>query len=516
MFRFLLTFLLVAGLFGVMPRSAAATPFDGATEIHFPWVPFGSIIEDPRGFPDSGPYFGHISIQNLEDAEIIVFVILVRAYGEGILMEEPINFGPHESTTVIPEQMFVLPGVEGSAITLKAFIPAMGMEPAKIGAVMRTVSPVQSSPASETSSAQITVSGYTGLSEYGLGSPLTLPVAQTNSNWNTLIRVTNFQEVASHEIAVTLFPAGGGLALGPYIQNAPPGQTRTFDLLDLGVPEDWVGSAYITSDGPIAAIAERVKNETNMLIINPSRAPMQSSDTQVAGLVFRDWNFWNTGIAIQNLEAHPNEITIEFFEADGTLAHSETLVLPALRMNFVYLPASPPGEEEPFVGSALLSGDHPFHAVIDEVKYFGDDPDTGHAMSYTADYQSATAGQSLSLPLFHKGNPGTGGGDTSGIQIFGLEGEAQVEIEFFDEMGNSMPGAVIETTISQGEGFTAYSMFMHELPDGFTGSAVVRNVSLYDGPTTRIVAVSNLVNYDVEYDGSTSFNMMRFWIDPPF
>jgi hypothetical protein len=512
--RFLLTLLLAVGLSGGMAEPASATPLEGPTKLYFPWIPFGSIIEDPRGFPDAGPFFGTVTIQNLENDTIDVSVYATATYEDLMPQVHVLQLAPHASTTIVPDQIFTAPGIDGTGLFIEGMRHSNSL-PATISAVMRTMSPATGDPATETSNANITVAGHTAHSEYGVGYEHTLPVVQTNSNWNTLIRVTATEIGLQGEVSVVLLPSAGDIALGPFTKSVDAGQTATFDLLGLGVSEDWVGSAWITSDLPTVAIAERIKNETNMLIINASRTLMQSSTTQVASLVFRDWNYWNTGIAIQNLEALPNTVQIDFYGTDGSLEHSESLPIPAARMDFVYLPASPPGEEEPFVGSAVLTGEHPFHAVVDEVKYFGDDPDTGHAMSYNVDYVMATPGQSLALPLFQKGDPIGGGGDTSGIQLFSFEGQADVEIEFYDESGASIPEALIELTIGEHEGETAYSMTMVEIPEGFTGSAIVRNVSLGDGPVTQITAVSNLVNYDVQYDGSSSFNMHRFWFDPP-
>jgi hypothetical protein len=53
-------------------------------------------------------------------------------------------------------------------------------------------------------------------------------------------------------------------------------------------------------------------------------------------------------------------------------------------------------------------------------------------------------------------------------------------------------------------GLTSYTHDL-DLPENFQGSAIVQ-VLFGDG---AIVGASNIVNYDVEFDGSSSYNMVR-------
>jgi hypothetical protein len=58
--------------------------------------------------------------------------------------------------------------------------------------------------------------------------------------------------------------------------------------------------------------------------------------------------------------------------------------------------------------------------------------------------------------------------------------------------------------------YTAYVWDIEELPAGFRGTAVVRNAGSGPGMAPAITAVSNLVNYEVQYDGSSAFTLVRF------
>jgi hypothetical protein len=514
--RLVLAFGLAAGFFLSGISAGSASSHQGPSCLFFPWLPDGTAIDDPRGFDPSGPYHGTVTIQNLENEPINVFFTTVdRCQDQDLGGEQVIGLAASRSITLNASQLGIPEGSGGGIVA--AGRRTSDQEPATIAGVQRQTSPQVAGFNTDTSDAHITVTGYTALTESGVDDEVVLPIAQTNSNWNTLIRVTNFDSDFGTQVELVLHEAGGGGTLGPYTLPLFQGDTGTFDLLDLGVPDGWIGSAVITTDPerPVAAVAERVKNETSMLIINPSRTIDQSDHVQFAGLVFRDWFHWNTGISIVNLENDVNEIDITFYGIDGDEVHSDSLSIPPNGMDFLYLPASPEGEEDPFVGSAVIEGTKLFHGAVDEVKYFGDDPDTGHAMSYTVDHQYALPGKSLALPLVQKGDPMTGGGDTSGIQIFNVtEHVAEVEIMFYDDLGVPALGAPITVALDPYEGYTAYTMFIDDLPPGFLGSAVIENTFPLEIPAgAAIVAVSNLVNYDVQYDGSASFNLTVFGPD---
>jgi hypothetical protein len=504
--RLILAVALSAGmLFSAIPAAAEPAEHHNQTQRYLPWVPYAEVISDPRGFPDSGPYYGLITVQNLENEPVKLEFHPTFLYGGGGAFASPeVILEAHGSTTLSPTTVAFELIPQSSGVWTNAR-KVSDDSPARIAAVMRQVSPTMPSPPSSTSGAHITVSGYTALSYAGVAStPRIIPIAQTNSNWNTLIRLTNFETAENAFVTVTLRQHGGGQWTQLPGITIPSGQTHTLNMYDL-VPQGWIGSVNISSASHVGAIAERVKNETNMLLLNTSRSQAQSSTVQVAPLVFRNWHHWNTGIAVVNHGFQQNELTVTFLSPEGSQVHQESLSLGDRQMDFIYLPA---GDGEPFMGSALIEGTLPFTAVVDEVKYFGNDLDTGHAMSYSADYLLAEPGHALAFPLFRRGNPQTGGGDTSGIQIFNIVGEADVQILVYDQSGNlAMPPESF--TLSTHHGHTFYSMNLDALPVGFTGSVVVRNRAT-GGQWSSIAAVTNLVNYDVQYDGSASFNARRF------
>jgi hypothetical protein len=491
------------------PASASKQPPDGVPRLYLPWIPTGAVIDDPRGFPSSGPYYGTVTVQNLEDEEIILYY---KATADPENFSDLANFhttlvGPRASRTIAIPQLQLAADVDGTGVVLAARKSANPASIARIAAVQKQAAPVAIDVDAKTHAGHMTVGGYSALVPFDIAPVIRLPIVQTNSNWNTLIRATNFEAWEDDvEIHLTLRPAGGGEAL-QFTKVADAGETVTFDLLELGVPEEWVGSAMLSSAEVIGAVAERVKNETNMLIVNSARSAPFNGELQYAPLVFRDWFHWNTGISVVNVEAVPIDVAITYYGMDGEVLDTDDLTLPADSMDFVYRPSGLE-EDDSFVGSAAVDATGRFLAVVDEVKYLGDDDDTGHAMSYAVESDAiASAGQSVALPLFQKGSSNDGQGDTSGIQLFNPgSGWVQFSIWVYDQFGVPVlydPGIMLEGK----HGYTFYAFAEQDLPDGLTGAVVVGVIaSQGDG---ALVAVSNNVNYAVQFDGSVSFNLFR-------
>src|SRR5699024_7575899 len=135
-------------------------------------------------------------------------------------------------------------------------------------------------------------------------------------------------------------------------------------------------------------------------------------------------------------------------------------------------------------------------------------------MSYvTEGPHEADLGQELALPLAQKGNPATGSGDTSGIQLFNTDADDSVRAEIVIYGANGLPvGPTVQNNDADPIGITVpahgnYTLYTHnlsELSSGFRGSVVV----YHDGGQGELVGVSNNVNYDVSGDGSTAFNLI--------
>jgi hypothetical protein len=512
--RGLIVLALATSAFLAVMLPAGASDAPSPVYVYFPWVPNGITIDDPRGFGTTGPYFGTIRVTNPLDEPVRVFV--TPTANGGILDGGStfiLNLAAYESTFIYPVQLQIPPG-EGSGAMLWGE-RASDETPAPIAAVLKQASPTPATTTFKTDESHEIVSGYTGIAGEQIGNMAVLPIVQTNSNWQTIIRATNLDPGFQNTISVTLYEADGGGTLGPFEQIVQTGDTATFDLLDLGVPDGWVGSAVISANLDVAAIAERVKNETNMLIINPSRYPELGQLTptvdQYAPLVFREWFDWNTGISLANLAGVSNDVVVRFYAPDGTHVHTEELTLPPNGMNFIFLPGG--AGDAAFVGSAIIESQAPVYGVVDEVKYTGDQADgAGHAMSYVVDqgYEAATQGQWLVMPLYQKGDQDTGLGDTSGIQLFNPSDEPVSYWYTRRNTDGTSTGAVIPIDpLGPKQGTTIYALDTPGLPSGFSGSIII----YVFGGNGGLVGISNNVNYEVQHDGSAAFNLVR--VTPP-
>jgi hypothetical protein len=151
------------------------------------------------------------------------------------------------------------------------------------------------------------------------------------------------------------------------------------------------------------------------------------------------------------------------------------------------------------VGGAIILSDNPVAAVIDGVKYFGNDANVGQAFSYSATGNVFT---SQAAPLVQKGNPSTGLGATSGINFLNPNSTATTVTTYWinpSGFGASNFAPSVVWVPAYATGFT-YTMFQHNLPNGFYGSAYV--VSDYP-----IAATTANVDYQVAGDGTAIWNL---------
>ena len=370
-----------------------------------------------------------------------------------------------------------------------------------------------------------------------------LPIVQTNNGWNTAIVVTNVSGKTT-SVSATFYAAGGQGYAGPSVallsgESLGPGASVRVDLReDAGFPEGEVGSVWIDASNAVVAVAFRHKPATAMMlttVAQPRTDDAAASPTLKFGpLVFRAYNGWNTGINIANLSSTTNRVTVTYYTYAGTVVATEAVTIPPQGMEYVYTPASGNvGLAAHQITAVRIAGQYPLAAAIDAVKYLGG-PGQGHAMSYAAG-RALAGGQVVSadsahvvrtlpvsgrmlyqallgLPLVQTGNPTTGLGDTSGINLYNpdLGNPVTVWVQFLDSAGVPVAPTADATDAEQplsfplpaGAGATVYTLDYHELPAGFVGSAVVG----VEG-NGALVGVSNNVNYAVGGDGSGAFNL---------
>jgi hypothetical protein len=473
---------------GAVDLASADEHLPYSKTVIFPWLPNGAMLGT------MGPFYGAITVQNLEES---IAYLSVQA---GALPPKTRVLPANGSLSMRAQEI----GVPAPGAAVWVWARKADDSLARIAAVAKLSAPVPPDVPnleSRTSAAHQVVDGYTGLTEDDVSQVLVLPIVQTNSGLNTVIHV---QYVCcgqpQEDVIFELRAAGGG---------APITTTRKLNLsditsvdlsLDLGIPAGFVGSAIVRSEGLVLAVAERYKPSTNMLIINPARRRFDCDTPHYAPLVFNNYFNWNTGISIADLSGATNNVTVTTYTTGGVVIDTTELTIPPSGMQFVYTPAS--GTGDGFVGAAIITGSQALCATVDEVKYTGDQPDVGHAMSYPTTPFAAEAAQALGLPLAQKGYLATGHGDTTGIQIFNpSDEEALITVVAWAQDGTQE--WVENYAIPAKESRTVYSMSI-DLPEGFLGAALVP----VGGGAGKVVAVSNNVNYAVQYDGSSSFPLV--------
>lgn len=390
-----------------------------------------------------------------------------------------------------------------------------------IAGVAKLVSPVAST-SGRTSAQQESVSGYTALPqtdvEIGGQHALVFPIVQTNTGWDSVLHITNFDSRNNCSVTVTLYQSPSGYSdpsYGQFIKLLKKGETWHIDLKEQGVPDGWVGQAWVDSDCRVAATVDRVKaaqpwgTPVNMALTNQALPQHAGNEVQALPLVFQGYNGWNTGLSMANLsDVAPANVQITYYNSAGVAVGTESRVIQPRAMEFVYKPSTTDVGIGGF-GHALVVSTQPVLVAVDSVKYTGSDQDVGQALGYVAQSGTDIPHGQLYMPLFQKQGLLSGGNDNSGVALFNAgDRPVRVSIMFYSSTGSptapTLTAPIIASIPAHG-GYIAYAPSYGEMPGGFQGSVVVTQLDGL-GP---IVGVSNNVNYDVQFDGSAAYNMPR-------
>lgn len=401
-----------------------------------------------------------------------------------------------------------------------------------LGGVVKMAAPQALISAAWTGTGHESVTGYTSLPvEDVWTSPRSwvFPIIQTNNGWNSVMHITNFGG-GNCSVNVDLYqtptragaPGASGPSEGHFSELLAAGETWHIDLVqDYGWPADWIGTAFITADCGVAASVDRLKaaqpwgDPVNMAVTNVAQPTFGNWSEVYAPLVYQNYNGWNTGISIVNLdESNNNNVQVQFYNRDGTLVHSESLTIPPRAMEWLYLPErtdlGTQGLSQAVIRS--LSGLN-LAAAVDSVKYTGIDQDVGQATSYLAQQgtRAARPGEGaqnglLSVALFQKQFGLTAQQDNSGIAYFNANtgAPATIEARFYDGAGFLVAPTLVNpivVNLPPAGGGILYAPWYGEMPFGFRGSVVLEVTQ--GGP---VACVSNNVNYQVQFDGTATYN----------
>jgi len=530
-------------------------------------VTFAAVYNGETLPGNVGPIWTTVVVQNLEALPI---EIRLRNQRVGGTIRGPFTLAPRATRAFTAAELGglgLVPSGGSAGLVIEASFPdtsqailtELGIctiicSPA-IAAIEKHGGPTPLGNDLRTSSAFQSVSGATGIRDddweaASLGRTWVLPVVQTNNGWNTIIKVANLRN-QPNQVTVTLQRSRGVTAGDPTYtlsQTVPAGQIWTIDLSGV-VPAEWVGAAFVDAQlSGVAVVAERYKPSWRMLLTNEG-VPRTTATTRYAPIVFRDYNNWNTGITLVNLDRNnTNTLTLTYYDRNGIAQvvppELAVITLQPGESAFIYRPdiAVVPSLDPARVNAVVINGQRPFAAAVDEVKYLAG-PGQGQAMSYiapsapdvagtkqswsAAETQARTAGQvtgrtwfthTLALPLFQVGDA-TGQGDISGFTLFNPTGRQQLaNVQLLGMNGTPVAPSQVGTSENPvlvavpaggyaviypspsdfGTTFTA-------APRNFTGTALVGVTDGAGSGTGFLVGVSNVVNYQVQGDGSDVF-----------
>ncbi len=112
-----------------------------------------------------------------------------------------------------------------------------------------------------------------------------------------------------------------------HIEQLAPGESVRLRVPD-NIKCDWLGSAYVQANQPLGIIVDQTSyskycpnsNDRGTLLTYWAQPYKPAGDTLLyAGLLFRMWSGWQTGIQVQNLtqESLPTFVTVDFMDNSG-------------------------------------------------------------------------------------------------------------------------------------------------------------------------------------------------------
>jgi len=196
----------------------------------------------------------------------------------------------------------------------------------------------------------------------------------------------NIQNMGSSpaNIVVQFVNPDGSPAGTKTFNNVPSGGSAYFNpafhSLDGGgsLPAGWQGSAIVSADQPVSAIATVANNLSGRQYVSDAYVGVgEPSNIVFAPIVMAKFGPWNTRMSIQNAGSSPANVEIRFISGGSTVASQSISNLPpgaaALVDQFDHPSLSN------FNGSAIINATQPIAVTVDEYKTTG-----GLLVSYAA------------------------------------------------------------------------------------------------------------------------------------
>ncbi|MBC7237844.1 MAG: hypothetical protein H5T69_18535, partial [Chloroflexi bacterium] len=162
-----------------------------------------------------------------------------------------------------------------------------------------------------------------------------------------------------------------------------------------GLPNDFVGSAVVTADQPVAAILNTTRTDGTNKRIGAATGVLSPATKVFAPYLRKDYYGRNSYIAIQNTSDQTATVTVTYYDHTGAqiAAATENLTIPPYTTAISYqdqnanLPGG--GGSSGFHGSAVIEGNQPLAVVVNNANS-GTSPTTSGFESYNGQGTGAT------------------------------------------------------------------------------------------------------------------------------
>jgi hypothetical protein len=220
--------------------------------------------------------------------------------------------------------------------------------------------------------------------------------------WASGIQIQNQSETDDANITITFYWAMGtpneGQVAYTFNDVIEAGKSKTYYVPTHipGLPSDFVGSAVVTADQPVAAILNTTRTDSTDKRIGAATGVLSPATKVYAPYLRKAYYGRNSYIAIQNTGDEQATVTVKYFDrvtGDEIVAAQEDHTIPAYTTMISYqdqnadLPAG--GGSASFHGSAVIEGTQPLAVVVNNANA-GTSPQSSGFESYNGMTAGAT------------------------------------------------------------------------------------------------------------------------------
>lgn len=202
----------------------------------------------------------------------------------------------------------------------------------------------------------------------GLG--LTAVAQGPAGTWASGIQIQNQSETETANITINFYWSenSGNASATPaatFTDTIEPGKSKTYYVPSHipQVPDDFEGSAVVTSDQPIAAILNTTRVDGTDKRLGSATGVLSPAMMVYAPYLRKNYYDRNSYIAVQNTSDSAASITITYYKADGTQTATEQATISAYSTEIFHQNENA-NLDDGFHGSATIEGDAPLAVVV--------------------------------------------------------------------------------------------------------------------------------------------------------